>query len=820
MIKYILYLKKKLNLSEIYLIIFVILLYNYNLFFNGNIFSQEDAYTVFDFRLNNQLSGWRFDIGLGQSLLPSDPFSHPWSILNIFYKLPFDKVLIHNVIYLSLLLYSCLSIYFLIRFSNKKISNFFAAILSTLLVFSSFKSEFLYCFYYITTIPGVCLSTIILFNYFKTGRNINIYYYFFNLFLVFHLGSIIALQQTFLFNLIFFILYSKYHNNFYIINFLKINLLALVFLIFSSLWIIYPSLLYLGDYERSSYYKFAPFYSGIEEFYKLTFNLIFGNLFDKGQIVFPDMNLTPNYHWYSNLPSAINLILIFFLFKKKVDFWEYLTRSVLVIYIIHILLSSISPFYSSLNTIFTPFYPWSKVFLEIFIFQVILLSLFLTNETALGKRIFVYTIYRNIIFFFYIFFFLLIIDKFLNLGFINFFLEKFNQETFSFYFYKIEFSVWVEILKDYFDKLSVAINLYIVLFYFVSIFLILLFFFKKDLIFTNNNKKYIFLSFFLLATFFSSKHFSNWQFRDDTQFVWDNYKKNLANPHNPFDRIIMIRQQNKISTYKNIDLQSFEDWKFDNKFINRELFYGYRKPNLYSFSSMPNLSPKIITNEIIGTKRDASNNFRALQFQNYENLNNNTLNNLSINYLYSFSDLKKNNLGNFKYKEVFHSDNFYVYKNENTLPYYYLPKKIKSTEGKNFNDIKIDFNEVYLDKVDFDNIKNIKFGPANIDITNVGNGSMKINYKSTYSNLLVVSDLYDKNWKIKELNKNKVYKVNYLFKGILLEPGDYQITIYYDYRKFLYGIPLSIFSIFLILYFFRKQHIFDNTNFKKKYYRI
>ena len=280
----------------------------------------------------------------------------------------------------------------------------------------------------------------------------------------------------------------------------------------------------------------------------------------------------------------------------------------------------------------------------------------------------------------------------------------------------------------------------------------------------------------------------------------------------------MLRSETKKYKNKNMNLYTFKEWKFENSFVDHKLSYGHRVPSLYSFSWIVSLSPILVTNEIFGFQRNENNNFRALQFQNYENLNDNFLNNLSINYLYAFSDLKKISSDNFKYKQVFNSDDFYVYKKEDSLPYYYMPKKVKSNEGQKILDIKINSNEAYLEKIDFENIKKTQFGPATIEINGIGTDLIKINYNSRYSNILVISDLYDNNWKIKEITENKIYKVNFLFKGILLKPGEYQVTIYYDYKKFLYGIPISIFSIFIICYFFRKQQMFDNSNPKKKYY--
>lgn len=799
--------KKILNKYSPLIIIIIVILYNWNLFFVGNIFFDEDIYSLFDYRVGASLSGWRFDTGIGQSTLIADPTFHAWSILNLFYKIPYvNKILIHNIIYLSLLLYALFSIYYLIKFSNRKISSFYAAILSSILTLFSYKSEFLYVFYMITIIPGICFSSIILFNYFKTKKIVNIYYYFFNLFLVFHLGSAIALQQTILFSFIFFLIYSKYHKNFYIINFLKINIFSIIFLILASMWILYPSLLYLDQYERGSYYKFAPLYSGLTSFFQISFNILFGNLFDKGKIIFPDMNLTPNYHWYANLPSVINLILILFFFKKKVDFWQYLTRLIIVIYIIHITLSSLSPFYESLNTIVISIYPWSKVFLEIFVFQIILLSFFLTNDSKINDNLFIYKIYRNVLFFFYIIFFLIIIDQFLNLNIVNKFLENLSKNNYNFIINNIEYKVLIEILKDYFLKFYQTINIYLILFYFFSI-LSILFFFKVDFISSKIQKKIIFISFLFIATFFSSKYFSNWQFRTDTEYAWKKYDTKFENFS---DRILELRWQIKDYSNTNMTLSKFQQWKIDNNPSGIDNFFGYRSPSLYSFSRISSVVPKIIMTEVYGEKRDDSKNFRKFQFPDYDRLNSNILSNLSINYMYSTIDLQKISHNTFKYQLLYALDDLYIYKNKDVLPYFYLPKIIRSSEGKKFKDIKINSNEVYLNPTDFNNLKTIKFGPGKFKILEMNKGIIKIHYDSKFSNLLVISDLYDKNWKIDGSDQNKIYKANYFFKAILLEPGNYNLSIYYDYGKFLYGIPISIFFILLVMYFYRKQLIKDN----------
>ena len=67
----------------------------------------------------------------------------------------------------------------------------------------------------------------------------------------------------------------------------------------------------------------------------------------------------------------------------------------LLIYTIHAVLSNFLISYGSINTIFVSVYPWSKVYVEIFVIQILLISIVLSNkslEINLGSKIYKYIV--------------------------------------------------------------------------------------------------------------------------------------------------------------------------------------------------------------------------------------------------------------------------------------------------------------------------------------------------------------------------------------------------------------------------------------------
>ena len=100
-----------------------------------------------------------------------------------------------------------------------------------------------------------------------------------------------------------------------------------------------------------------------------------------------------------------------------------------------------------------------------------------------------------------------------------------------------------------------------------------------------------------------------------------------------------------------------------------------------------------------------------------------------------------------------------------------------------------------------------------IFIKKVKNGKININYKSNDTNFLVISDLYDDNWKLLINGKvGKIYKTNLFFKGVELPPGNYSLVLYYDNSKFRFSIIISIIMLLILIYCIIKKFINEKNN--------
>ena len=795
---------KKIKNHNILIFLFFFLIaaiVNYKLFLDFNFFSlyNEDVYSIYDYRLNNNLSGWRFNTGVGQSFLAGDPSFHSWSIINLFFQLPIEnKIYLHYFVYFFLISYCCFSIYFLIDYANKDMGRLYKILISSIFCLASFKSEFYYLTQWMMIASGISFSSIILFKYFKSKKNYYILTYSLNLFIIFNLGGAIAVQQNFFYSIIFSMIYFFYfkENLSFIKSYFKIIFLSLIILLISSLWIFYPTIYYSfsGGYERSSHYFLFTTYLNFKQFFNEIFNILFGNLFNKKDILFPDKNLTPNYTWFSNLPLVINLFFLSLLFKVKKNFWESLCLYSLIIYTTHALLSNLFPLYGNFNTLFISVYPWSKVYVEIFVLQILMISLILNNKIIFLNRII--TTYKKIIKTFLFLMLIIIIDSYMGQNLINFALYAIKD--FDYNFLKIDNFLLSEILIEYFDRFNLVKDKNLLAYFFGSIGLIYLY---NSKFIHNKYFTFYFIILLLLTTFFHSNHFSP---LNKNKNVWE--VNNLKDKLKITDRVIHVTGINRYNlNIKNIDSLKFNDWKLRQD-IDKIKYYGYRSPPTNSFSRVTSFNSKKIQN-LIFTNKSVYSQYRNLQYPNISSLDPILLNNLSINLIISENNLKKNFsifLGDFFTK---HDKDAYLFESKNSLPYFYLTKKLIKENSFNFLNQKINKNYAYIEDDQLDLTNKIYSTKGKIKLTKMEHGELNFSYNSTDSNFLIISDLYDKNWKLLiDGKKNDIYRVNFFFKGLELPPGNYSIKLYYDNSKFLLSILISILTtVILLSYIFKKR---------------
>ena len=175
---------------------------------------------------------------------------------------------------------------------------------------------------------------------------------------------------------------------------------------------------------RTADYKRYDLFEIDLSLFKLLFNSVFGTLINTSEINIADRNIIPNFSWINTFSVFFNLILIHFIFfEKSKNFWIYFSKYIILVYLIHIFLSEVSPIYYSLNLFIFETMTWSKVNIEIYIFQLILLSFFLSGNYRLFKNKFIKG-YFWVLFFYLIFLILFSIDIILNLNFTKYFFKN------------------------------------------------------------------------------------------------------------------------------------------------------------------------------------------------------------------------------------------------------------------------------------------------------------------------------------------------------------------------------------------------------------
>lgn len=749
-------------------------------------FWDDDVFLHYDYRANTDVSGWRFDKGIGTSFLIGDTSFHAWSIPSLIYNvIGINNFLLHNFFLVILIFLCALSFYNLLKTLNKKLDKIYLFFFSILLIQNSLIYEYYFQFSWLLTIFGVCNSSIILVKYFNNSKLDHYFFYFGNLFFIFHFGSIIALQNTLLFSFIFFVIYSYYFKINVIKNYLKISVISLVALLFLSFWVLYPSLIEIGknQWTRVSNYNSSNILDlNLKGLYDYLFNLFFGPLFNEN-LKLIGHRFIPSSNWISGIPIVFNIIFLHIIFQFKHKTFEiYFCKIIVSCLLIHLLLSEFIPFYGSLNTLIINIYPWTHLHLILYIFQLCLIS-FLFTEKSLRLNYYIkYYGYILIIFFLILIIFSILINFEFFLYNFKFTLVKINS-----FFSLVDQKVFDLILNENLIRIKIILgNKFLQIYLILTLFSIVTLLYKENL-----NFKYLIIILMVLSNIAKNNYHN--PIYNNLSYFWDEIK--LDDKYS-INRIAYL--SDKYFLKNSFDKPS----QFDEKYINNwikyhplekksDKYFGIRATKIDSFSDTASFVPT-----------DLQKNLKPFEIRNLQEgyLSKNFLNNLSIKYLYTKSSndqiIEDNN---FNLNKIFKNDRVIIFQNKFYLPYFYLASEIYEVND-NFLDTYINKNSAYLQKKDFSLLKNKNFQVGKIKLISRKNSKFIFEYESDYDGFLVISDAFDSNWKAKSNEIDfKIYKTNYFFKGIKLTPGKYQIEIFYDSSEYYPGIYISILSLFFFI---------------------
>ena len=701
--------KSKIN----YLLFFIIILGFSPIFFGFNFFAEEDVLTIFN-HTNGNVSGngWRPERGLGTSYFFGDPGAfHAWSILTVLNKIfNLNNFNFYNLSVIILIFLGTASTANFLKNIHSDNVSIFIILLSLLIFLNPMRYELIFQRHWIAS--TFSLPILIYYTKIFLEEKNKICYFFVTLSLSFsiYLGSIASLQNVLLAGFIFFIVHCFYRKEF-ITNFKRfINLyftsLIVTFLI--GLWVWYPIFIeyFSVGYERSytEYFNSKDFIFNFN-FYnigKFIFSLFNSGIFSSN-ISLPDKGLLPLNSWF-NVNPLFPLIFIFYLFYSPKNYWEYISKNIVIIYFVHYFLISFLGGYKNIPIYFFKLYSWHKIFLDLYFFQIILISFFVlkikdffNNKKTfflISKRFFgLMILFLHVVLLIFCFFSLTN-----NFEIINFMIDKFFAFLNYFYFFeKILIDDYRNILKEILYILSERVNFILFLFYLSTITLVILLFSKKYFF----QFQYLFTVLLILNSFLLSYG------------VYPLVKKNMIwNKKNTKENIDILERSAYIDLsideiYENDNLEKkLNIWK-DNS--NNFKQVGYLNPPGLSFSSILSHWNKDAYKFLLyHLNKVGFKDLREISDGNNFLLNNEELINfLNIKYLYFRNKPNKDFLDS-KYILLQEEKGLYLYENPDNFPYFYFGNKIKFYSDSNIKDLKKG-EFVIQDEEVLNNLKDINF---------------------------------------------------------------------------------------------------------------
>ena len=229
------------------------------------------------------------------------------------------------------------------------------------------------------------------------------------------------------------------------------------------------------------------------------------------------------------------------------------------------------------------------------------------------------------------------------------------------------------------------------------------------------------------------------------------------------------------------------------RFFNIELVNGYEPLLLKSYKTLT------------GTTNSGDLNPKIL------NLNDRTLDILSVKYISSNNELLDNN-GRLELLEK--ESDFYIYKNTNLLPRaWFVNEAVTYSENETINAIKTSilsngkpFNPKKTALIDKKNNKNFEFKNGKsykkeqLTILKINNSNIDILTETESRKFLILSDIYYPGWRAYIDNiETKIIKTNLILRGIIIPAGKHKVRFSFQPNSIIIGSIISLLSILILV---------------------
>ena len=272
----------------------IILLGNYGIFLGHTFFLDENNYLIFKFSAENiKSSGWRPDVGLGNTYLYGDPGTfHTWSLVRWWGHLFPSPLLAFNTSIIISLWVACIVQYIFLR---KVIPGLGKSISFALAAMIAFGPDRYLSFFWQNSwgispiiVPVIAL---LLYDFFKKPLIKHYFIYTLVLVLSLNLGSSVVLLHTIIFSGAFFLIiifFNGYHRQWKVFlsqlgRFFLLNITAGFSIIILSGWTFYGIYIesQITEYVRDPIYGSGPFFfpPSIKFFVERLLDYIYSGIF-------------------------------------------------------------------------------------------------------------------------------------------------------------------------------------------------------------------------------------------------------------------------------------------------------------------------------------------------------------------------------------------------------------------------------------------------------------------------------------------------------------------------------------------------------------
>jgi hypothetical protein len=788
-----------------------LLIGNYGVFFGQTFFTASDPAIVFHNQAQNSHSlGWRSDVGLGISYFFGDPtVHHPWSLFRFWNHLFEDDVFAYNLSVLILLWAACFSQYCLLKKVAPNLSKTISVLLAVLIALGSLRYEFFFQRHWIALSIIIAPLSFILYDFIKRPLLRHYFLYTLTLFFALFLGSFVSLYQGLIFSVAFFVVLAIYkglhkkQNELWISlkRFFLLNLASGLTIIFLGAWTFYSIFLeqnLVGYVRDPDYTRDGTFFvfKSLPLLIKELSTYFHAGIFSPWEGALTLNQTIPTHGWNMVVP-IFPILLCFFIFYKSQNFWEFASKSVVFGFLIYQVLIAFSPgIINSIQNIIQV-YPPVKFQPIIQVYEIVLIGIFLqylqTQKKIISLRgqkamqiaaILILPIYAGLL---PIAFLAVLMPQGLE-SLLHFLLNWFSQ--FISFPSKVE-AILPSLITGNVQIFNETMSAGNIIFYGLTFILIGIFstpYFPKFLRLLNGHLFAIVLlinSFFLAWTVYPLNKES---------LIWDRQNKNEVKISETFKSTDRIALLGVPGCRKRLDFSvCVEKRILKGEFGPRRYIAGYPLGPSLEFSKIKSYTQKNVAEMMDvfmqkagkyekGYRRlmQGANMYGPLKLHDFS----------AVNYFYS--NIRQ---PEYKHFELIHaSQQFYLYKNLNAWPYFYLADRIKFIES--YADLyEAEKGNAYFWKdSDAPTLSEKKHDSKGlIKLEKFEFGEMVFQTNSQEKEILVVTDAWHPHWRSHiDGSEAKVIKINGVFKGVQLPSGKHKVHFFIDNSSYLPGVWVTI----------------------------